>query len=154
MFVDGCLSCATLTGECEPPGGVIYDNPQWIVVMRARPLLLAGPAIMILKRHCEDFNALTLDELHTMSETMQHVSRAYCQVLQPQKVHFGLYGEGVKHIHLHVFPRTSNLPAGNIPLTYLRLGHAVLRFFRLKHPISDDRVAAVAVLLRDALAAH
>lgn len=149
MYMQDCISCATLTGANPPLGGIIYENNFWMVVMRAKPVLIAGSAFIILKRHCEDFNDLTSAELHTMSETMQLLSRAYEDVLQPEKVHFGLYGEGVKHIHIHVLPRTSNLPAGNIPLMHLRQWYQILQFLRLKRSISDEHVTQIASQMRE-----
>ena len=146
-----CLSCDTLAGRAQTPGGIIYDSAHWIIVMRAKPLLIAGPAFLILKRHCENFNDLTRDELHAMSDTMQLISRAYQPVLHPEKVHFGLYGEGVKHIHLHVLPRTADLPPGNIPIRYLQRWKKLLVALHLARPISDEKVADVADQLRAAL---
>ncbi len=146
-----CISCATVSGEFAPPGGIIYEDDYWIFALRAKPLLRAGSGFLILKRHCEDFNDLSIEELHTLSENMQRISKTYTQVLQAEKTHFALYGEGVKHIHMHIFPRTSDLPAGNIPLTYMNTWYSLLNRIGLKRPIPDEQVAAIADKLRSAL---
>ena len=92
-----CVSCATLSGVNVPPGGIIYDDSQWVVFLRARPLLVPGQGFIVLKRHCEHLSELTPAELAALGPMLQHTQRAYDRVLQPAKVHFGLYAEGVKH---------------------------------------------------------
>jgi hypothetical protein len=71
-------------------------------------------------------------------------------VLQPAKVHFGLYAEGVKHLHLHVLPRMPSMPAGNISMTFLHVWTTLLASARLKRSFPDEVVAQVAAQLRQA----
>jgi hypothetical protein len=79
---------------------------------------------------------------------MQLTFQALSSVLQPAKVHFGLYAEGVKHIHLHVFPRMPHMPAGNIPTTLLGVWYGLLHRVGLKQAYSDDEVAQVAAWMK------
>ena len=102
----------------------------------------------MLKRHCEDVGALTAEEAATLGEVMRRTAVMYTEVLAPERIHFGLYAEDVRHIHMHVLPRTRALPAGNIPTILLGDRYAVLRRLRLRRAYSDDAVAQVAVLLR------
>jgi len=76
---------------------------------------MPGQGFIVLKRHCEDVGALTAEEAATLGEVMRRAAVAFTQVLAPERVHFGLYAEEVRHVHLHVLPRTRDLPAGNIP---------------------------------------
>jgi len=148
MFIKDCISCETITGNFIPPAGIIYENVYWLFALKANPLLIAGEGVIILKRHCEDFNALTVDELHSMSDIMQRVSKAYELVLQPEKIHFGLYGEGVKHIHWHVTPRTSQLPPSHIRIIYLMLWYRILRALRVKSTIPKTHIENIGNKLR------
>ena len=66
--------------------------------------------------------------------------------------YFGLYAEGVRHLHLHVLPRTYALPAGNIPTTLLGVWYALLQRLRLRQAYGDDQVVQVAGMLRAAFA--
>jgi diadenosine tetraphosphate (Ap4A) HIT family hydrolase len=75
------------------------------------------------------------------------------RTLQPVKTHFGLYAEGVKHLHLHVLPRLSTLPVGNIPVTFLGVWYEALARLHLKRPYSNEAVAEVADRLRAAFQA-
>jgi len=147
-----CASCATLAGSSIPPGGILCDDSHWVVFLRAQPLLVAGQGFIVLKRHCEHLGELTSAELAALGPMLQHTQRAYDRVLQPAKVHFGLYAEGVRHIHLHVIPRMPTMPAGNIPMTFLHVGATLLAAMRLRRPFPDPVVADVGAQLRQAFA--
>jgi len=144
-----CVSCRTLSGEAHPPGGIIYENAHWVVFLRSRPPLTLGQGFIVLKRHCEDVATLTVEEAATLGEVMRRTAVTYMRVLDPERVHFGLYAEEIRHIHLHVLPRTRTLPAGNIPTTLLGAWYAVLQRLHLRHSYSDEEVAQLANLLRE-----
>jgi diadenosine tetraphosphate (Ap4A) HIT family hydrolase len=150
MGVTTCVSCATLSGARPPPGGILYDDTHWVVFLRARPLLAPGQGFMVLKRHCEHLGELIPDELAALGRVMRHTQCAYDLAIQPAKVHFGLYAEGVKHLHLHVIPRMPDMPAGNIPLTFLHVWSELLAVMRLKRPFADAVVQEAAERLRQA----
>jgi len=130
----------------------VPNNAHWVVFLRSRPLLTPGQGFIVLKRHCEDVGALTVEEAAMLGAVMRQTAVAYTQVLAPERVHFGLYAAEVRHVHLHVLPRTRDLPAGNIPATLLGAGYAVLQRLRLRHAYRDAEVARVAGALRAALA--
>lgn len=150
MSVTKCVSCSTLRGELQPPGGILYENQYWSLFLRAGPPLVAGQGFIVLNRHCEDVGELSAAEQEVLGTTMAKTSRAMSVVLKPEKVHFGLYGEGVKHIHLHVTPRLSTMPAGNISLTFLGVWRDYLTRLKLRKPISDAEVSLVAAQLKQA----
>ena len=100
-----CVSCRTLSGELQPPGGIIYDHAHWVLFLRSRPLLTPGQGFIVLKRHCEDIATLTMEEAATLGEVMRRAAATYMQVLAPERVHFGLDAEETRHVHLHVLPR-------------------------------------------------
>jgi len=147
-----CVACRTLAGEIVHPGGVVYDDAHWLVVLRSRPLLTPGQGFILLKRHCEDVGALTSEEAATLGEVMRRTAMAYTHALAPERVHFGLYAEEVRHVHLHVLPRTRALPAGNIPITLLGVWYAVLQHLGLRHAYRDEDVAQLAGMLHAAFA--
>ncbi len=118
--------------------------------LRARPPLAAGQGFIALKRHCEHLGELSPEEVAALGPVIQRTARALDQALHPVRVHFGLYAEGVHHLHLHVLPRMPDLPAGNIPITLLSLWYDLLARLRLRQPCSDQAVAAVASWLSEA----
>lgn len=143
-----CISCRTLSGAFRPPGGILYENDCWAFFLGSRPRLVAGQGFLVLKRHCENVADLTSAEQATLGSSMTRITAAFAPVLQPVKVHFGLYGEGVKHIHLHVTPRVTSLPAGNIPLIWMETWLDIRERFRLYQPIADSEVERVAARLK------
>jgi diadenosine tetraphosphate (Ap4A) HIT family hydrolase len=80
---------------------------------------------------------------------MQSTAR-YWLCLQPAKVHFGIYAEDVKHIHVHVFPRMPDMPPGNIPNVWIEQWMSFLQALGLKKVYSDEIVAPYAENLRQA----
>lgn len=148
MLVEGCLSCDTLAGKIRPPGDIIGENEHWMFFLGSKPLLVPGKGYIILKRHCEHLSEITPDEADTLGPMMRRAAQVMKGVLNPAKVHFGLYAEGVKHIHFHVFPRMPDMPAGNIPVTMLHLWYGLLNRFGLKRAYGDEEVARIATQMR------
>lgn len=146
-----CICCKTLRGEIQPPGGLLIENACWVFFLRSRPLLMAGQGFIVLKRHIENVADLTFEEQQMLGVIMAKTARALDVVLRPEKTHFGLYGEDVKHIHLHVTPRISTLPAGNIPLVALSVWRGLLVDWKLRRSIADVEVEAVAARLKAVL---
>lgn len=147
-----CISCRTVVGELLPPGGILYEGDHWIFCLREKPLLVAGQGFIVLKRHCETMTELSLAEAVELGVVMQRVSVALTEVVGAEKVHFGLYAEEVKHLHVHVTPRTKNLPAGNIPLTLLSLWYGWLAKIRVRKGIPPSDLLPVAEDLKSKLA--
>ena len=121
-----------------------------MVVLRAHPVRFPCLPLIILKRHVEDMASLDQEESSSLGQIMQVTAQALSAVLQPAKVHFGIYAEGVKHIHVHVFPRMPNMPAGNIVNTWIGQWVSILHLLGLKKAYSDEVVAHYAHELRQA----
>jgi diadenosine tetraphosphate (Ap4A) HIT family hydrolase len=90
------------------------------------------------------------EESSSLGRLMQLTSRALSRALQPAKVHFGIYAEEVRHIHVHVFPRMPEMPAGNIPNLWIGQWMNLLHALRLRKPYSHGVVAQYAETLRRA----
>lgn len=144
-----CISCNTVSGDFQPPGGIVYENAYWLIALRKNPLRSPCYAFIILKRHCEHVRELTNEEAASLGETMRLTAQVMDTVLQPAKVHFGLYAEDVKHIHVHVFPRMPNMVAGNVPHVYIGIMLRILNRLGLKKAYPDEEVAVIAEQLRD-----
>jgi len=136
-----------VSGLVHPPGGIIYDNSHWIVFLGAGSLSVPQGYI-VLKRHCEEMKELTLEESSSLGIVMKHTTQVFISVLKPARVHLGLYAEVVRHIHWHVIPRLSNMPAGNIPLALLIAWNRSLQRLGLKQVCSDNEVATLAAKMR------
>lgn len=131
-----------------PPGGIVFEHEKWIVVLRANPVSFACLPLIILRRHCENIAGLDSEESLSLGIMMQLTAQALNEVLKPEKVHFGLYAEQVKHIHVHVLPRMPNMPAGNIPNLWRNQWLDILHALGLKKSYSNENVARHAEQLR------
>jgi diadenosine tetraphosphate (Ap4A) HIT family hydrolase len=145
-----CLTCRTLSGEIQPPGGILYENASWAVFLRARPLLTPAYTFVVLKRHCEELTALTGDEATLLGPTLQRTGAALQAVVAPARIHYGLYAEEVRHIHWHLLPRAAGLPPSHARVVLRGLRRQFLARLRLVRPFSDEEVARVAEQLRHA----
>src|SRR4030095_5454785 len=145
----GCLSCNALSGDLLPPGGIIYENSCWIVYLAAGSLSVPQGYI-VLRRHCEEMNELTAEESSTLGGVMRSTTQVFTSVLKPARIHLGLYAEVVRHIHWHVVPRLSNMPAGNIPLAFLIAWNRSLQRLGLKRACSDSEVERLALQMQRA----
>ena len=139
-----CISCATVSGIFVSPGGVIYENSKWIVALRANPVRFPCLPLIILKRHCEAVAELDDEESSSLGQIIQLTARAVDEVLRPAKIHFGIYAEEVKHVHVHVFPRMPNMPAGNIPNLWIEQWMNLMHALGLKKSYSNQVVAEYA----------
>lgn len=133
-----------------PPGGVVFEGSQWMVVLQARPVRFPCLPFIILKRHCEHLAELESEESESLGQLMTLTAQALTQVLHPAKIHFGIYAEAVKHIHMHVFPRMPDMPTGNIPNLWIGQWMSLLHALGLKKAYSDEVVARYAERLRGA----
>lgn len=144
----GCISCNTVSGEFQPPGGIVFEDEYWLIALRKSPLRSPCYAFIILKRHCEYVHELTPAEAISLGETMRLSALVMTEVLKPAKIHFGLYAEEVKHLHVHVFPRMPNMVAGNKPHRRIMSFYELLNRWGLMKPFSDEDVAAIAEQLK------
>ena len=133
-----CLSCQIVAGKQEVPGGIIYENAYWSVASKASPVIVPGNLFLILKRHCEHLADLAPEEATALGPTMQKVCAALTQVLHPVKIYVASYGEGIKHIHFHVIPRTASMPAGNGAVFFYQQWRALLYQLGLKNLACSD----------------
>ena len=147
---DTCLFCATVKGVFQPPGGIVYETAQWMVVLRANPVRFPCMPLILLKRHIEDMSCLAPEESSSMGRILQSTAKALKMTVQPAKVHFGIYSESVKHIHVHVFPRMPDMPAGNLPNLWIGQWLELLHALKLRKAFSSAEVAGYAEPLRQA----
>lgn len=149
MHTTRCLSCQILTGEREAPGGLIYENTFWIVASKISPVFFPGNLFLILKRHCEQLADLTPEETASLGPTIQKVCAALTSVLHPVKIYVASYGEDVKHIHFHIIPRTSAMPAGNGAVVLFQRWKALLYRLGVKQAAcSDTQVLQITAAVR------
>lgn len=103
-----CFSCAFLAKKDNLP---IYSGEYWVVDHAYRSKL-AGWLVIVLKRHAEALHELTNDEFKELGELINKTTKALHELLKTEKEYVAFFaeGEGFHHIHIHIIPRSKDLP--------------------------------------------
>lgn len=64
-----------------------------------------GRCILLLKRHAEEYFELTAEERVGLQEDLYKTTKALETVYHPDKINMGVYGDTVRHFHIHVVPK-------------------------------------------------
>lgn len=144
-YLAGCLACDVLTGHVRPPGGVIHEDDLWMLDHSTSPILLPGFLILKPKRHVEHIGDLSPAELESFARMLGLGCRAVSRVLAAEKVYACSFGEGIKHIHFYLVPRTRGMPPD---------GFEVIRamFDEGRWAASDEEATRVAEAVRESIA--
>lgn len=65
-----------------------------------------GRLILVLKRHAEEYCELTDAEREGVQKDLYRAAKAMETLFHPQKVNLGVFGDTVRHFHIHVVPKT------------------------------------------------
>lgn len=141
---DSCLACRANAGELHPPGGVIFDDGLWRVEHMLMPARLPGWLTVKPLRHIESLAALTPAEAAALGPLLARVTGALESVTGAERVYSLLLAETVRHIHVHLIPRTAAVPEE-------RRGLAI---FSLPATAPEERCAAIALAVAERLRDH
>ena len=64
-----------------------------------------GRCILVLRRHAEEFCELTKEERAALQEDLARVTAALKKLYQPGKINLGVFGDTVRHFHIHIVPK-------------------------------------------------
>ena len=77
-----------------------------------------GKCVVAMRRHEEDFLALTKDEREEMWEAARGVRDALSRLFAPDHFNYQVLGNSVRHVHMHLTPRyTSAREFGGVTFT-------------------------------------
>jgi diadenosine tetraphosphate (Ap4A) HIT family hydrolase len=150
--VTGCVACDSVRGRRPVPGGPVHRDDLWQVDHRPGPTLVLGYLFVKTTRHVESLAALSREEAAALGPVLRATCRTVEEVLDAERVHVASWGEGVRHVHFHVLPRTRGMPRGNRAAQLWLLGRELLwRLGRkgLEHPAGE--VATTVERLRAAM---
>ena len=108
-----CIGCSVINGDISPPGGIIHESAFWVVthcIADPEPLL-KGLLIIQPKRHVEHLSDMRTGEMQEFGPLLRNVTAALSEVLQPPKIYACSFGDGVRHVHFLVLPRTDEMLA-------------------------------------------
>lgn len=112
--MDDCFICRKHRGAIPLPGGAIYEDDLFFVCHaylpdKPEPVYL-GWVVIELKRHVPELADLTDEESVLLGSLMNRLARALMALPNVEHVYSFLYGDGIPHFHLHLFPRYTGTP--------------------------------------------
>jgi diadenosine tetraphosphate (Ap4A) HIT family hydrolase len=110
VAVEGCVTCEVHRGTTRPPGGTIYEDDLW-VVDHGLTRLVRGYLVVKPRRHVHEFADLMDDEALTFGPVARTVLAAMRSALAPERIYVCSFAETVRHLHFHLVPRYSDMPA-------------------------------------------
>jgi len=105
-----CVFCRII--KREVPAEVLFENERVISILDINPIHF-GHALVIPKRHCQDFLGLDEAELGEILKGSQRVAQALVSTLGLEGFNIfsnngAIAGQSVFHFHMHVTPRYPN----------------------------------------------
>ncbi|MBS1956186.1 MAG: HIT family protein [Cyanobacteria bacterium SZAS-4] len=89
----------------------IFENDDWLVRHSAETNIV-GYVLIEAKRHFLDMADATESECASYGEILQRVTKGIRRLVPAERVYTFTLGEVVPHFHVHVIPRTNQLPRG------------------------------------------
>ena len=64
-----------------------------------------GRVILVLKRHAEELFELAPEERADFIDDVCLTGKAMTELYKPDRINYGMFGDNVKHIHVHIVPK-------------------------------------------------
>jgi histidine triad (HIT) family protein len=87
----------------------IFENEDWLVRHSTETNIL-GYVLIEAKRHFMDMADATKSECASYGEILQRVTKGIRRMVPAERVYTFTLGEVVPHYHVHVIPRTIQMP--------------------------------------------
>jgi diadenosine tetraphosphate (Ap4A) HIT family hydrolase len=140
--VSGCYSCERNKEAPErlPPRECVYDDGLWRVA-HAFSSSLAGWMCVVSHRHLTSLSQLSTEESGALGPLLQRLTAALEAATGATKCYVLFLSEspGFEHLHIHVVPRSADMPADRIgPAAFAYLNDPPERWLP---PAEMDRIA-------------
>lgn len=114
--MDDCPFCQIVEGRA--PAEVVYETNHTLAFFPTEPAT-RGHTMVIPKRHITSFLDAELRDVAPLGETVLRVSHALLSVLAPEGMNLitsagEAASQSVPHLHLHLVPRWTGDPVGEI----------------------------------------
>ena len=107
-------SCGVCRLHSDPGACARYEisrGPLWLLRHHPDPAPLAGWLLLDARRHLGGPIAFTPEEASAWGPAVQQASRLVQQLTGCDRVYAIAFGEGARHLHLHLVPRFGSEPA-------------------------------------------
>ncbi len=105
--MNDCIFCKIVNKEI--PADIIYEDDVVMAFLDIRPIS-EGHTIVIPKKHIQDLESLSYEELFDMSSTVKNIGLAMIRGLEVKGYSIFLDNKSaanqhVPHVHFHIVPR-------------------------------------------------
>jgi len=110
-----CGICGLIERATARFDDFIAELPRsWLILGDAQ--FYRGYAVLLAKRHVHEIHLMPRGEAHELLDELLAVGKALSAVVNPQKLNYECLGNQEPHVHLHVFPRSSDDPMRLAPV--------------------------------------
>ncbi|MDA1257084.1 MAG: diadenosine tetraphosphate hydrolase [Chloroflexi bacterium] len=150
-YQESCSVCRGNAGDGSGLGDVIWEDKLWLVRHAPSPSALAGWTMFNAQRHVQGPAHFNDEEAAAFGPVLRHITRTLEQVTGALRIYVVAFGESTPHMHSHLIPRYSDLPAEHTAFGVADLMRAVSSGNLPGAPEKD--AMAVAAKMSDALKA-
>ena len=105
-----CAICALHGDESELTAHEVWRSDLWLLRHHPRPAPLTGWCLLDSRRHFGGPMNFAPDEARQWGAVVQRASQLICEVTGCDRVYAIAFGEGARHLHLHLIPRCGDDP--------------------------------------------
>ncbi len=112
---ENCPVCS----DAPTPEGMVYVAELPASWLNAQPkACLRGQVCVTSKVHAVELYDLTDDQLLAFMKDVSACAKALKKVTQAVKINYEIHGNTVPHLHVHLFPRSTDDPFPGQPIDY------------------------------------
>lgn len=98
-----CMYCEK--GEKLNSAGIKICELKACVLYLNREQSYLGRLILVLKDHKEELFELDAQERADFMDDICIAGRAMTELYAPDRINYGMFGDNVKHVHVHIVPK-------------------------------------------------
>jgi diadenosine tetraphosphate (Ap4A) HIT family hydrolase len=103
------MPCAICKNIASAAQGYLFETDEWLLRHSAETNI-EGYLILEARRHILDLSQATEKEIASYGPILALATRAIRRVVAPEKVYTFTLAEAVPHLHVHLIPRSSDMP--------------------------------------------
>ena len=105
-----CAICALHGNDAALAADEVWRSDLWLLRHHPQPAPLTGWCLLDSRRHCGGPLNFASDEASEWGVVVQRASQLVQQVTGCERVYAIAFGEGARHLHLHLIPRSVDDP--------------------------------------------
>jgi diadenosine tetraphosphate (Ap4A) HIT family hydrolase len=110
MDAPDCFFCRRLAERGSLPAGeVVWEFPTSVALL-GNWQYFHGYCVLVSRTHAVELNDLSERERRSYFDEMCLLARAIDSFARPHKLNYEMLGNQVRHLHWHIFPRSTQDP--------------------------------------------